>query len=210
VVAFSMLISATNALTLSPALCEILLKPTHQRRGIMGAVMGGIDRVRDGYAYLVARLVRVVLLVLVLVAVAVAGAGFATGWLFQVTPTGSLPEEDQGAFMAEVQLPQGASVNRTLDVVKQVEEIVGADPAIEHVLTVPGYSILDGQCSVQQRLRPRPAQALRGAFLAGFEGRCGDRPGRGQDRRHAERPRYPVQPAADYRAWDQWWLRVPT
>ncbi len=140
VVAFSMLISAINALTLSPALCAILLKPTHHRRGLLGAMMNGIDQVRDGYAHLVARLVRVAILVLV----AVAGAGLATGWLFTVTPTGFLPEEDQGAFMAEVQLPQGASVNRTLEVVKQLEKIVGSDPAVANVLTVPGYSILDG------------------------------------------------------------------
>jgi HAE1 family hydrophobic/amphiphilic exporter-1 len=140
VVAFSMLISAINALTLSPALCAILLKPSHEKRGIMGRVGRGIDGVRDGYAYVVARLVRISALVLVLVA----GFGLATGWLFQVTPTGFLPEEDQGAFMAQVQLPQGASVNRTLEVVKQVEQIVGDDPAVEWVLAVPGYSLLDG------------------------------------------------------------------
>ncbi len=140
VVAFSMLISAINALTLSPALCAILLKPTHDKRGIMGRIMRGIDGVRDGYAYLVARLVRIAALVLVLVL----GFGLATGWLFKVTPTGFLPEEDQGAFMAQVQLPQGASVNRTLEVVKQVEQIVGNDPAVEWTLAVPGYSLLDG------------------------------------------------------------------
>jgi HAE1 family hydrophobic/amphiphilic exporter-1 len=76
--------------------------------------------------------------------VLVLGFGLATGWLFKVTPTGFLPEEDQGAFMAQVQLPQGASVNRTLEVVKQVEQIIGDDPAVEWVLSVPGYSLLDG------------------------------------------------------------------
>ena len=140
VVAFSMLISAVNALTLSPALCAILLKPTHHRRGPMRYVMGGIDRVRDGYAGVVARLVRVSLLV----GLFVLGAGALTGWMFKVTPTGFLPEEDQGAFMAQVQLPQGASVNRTVEAVKQVETLIGQDPAVAHVLTVPGYSILDG------------------------------------------------------------------
>ena len=140
VVAFSMLISAINALTLSPALCAILLKHGGHRRGLMGMVMRGIDGIRDGYAAIVVRLVRVSILVLVLVA----GIGLATGWLFKVTPTGFLPEEDQGAFMAEVQLPQGASVNRSLEVAKQVEEILMRDPAIAHVLAVPGYSIIDG------------------------------------------------------------------
>ena len=140
VVSFSMLISAINALTLSPALCAILLKPSHEKRGIMGGISRGIDGIRDGYAHIVRRLVRISALVLVLVAV----FGFATGWLFQATPTGFLPEEDQGAFMAQVQLPQGASVSRTLEVVKQVEQIVGGDPAVQWTLAVPGYSLLDG------------------------------------------------------------------
>ncbi len=139
VVAFSMLISAINALTLSPALCAILLRHGGHKRGLMGYVMRGIDGVRDGYAAIVARLVRFSVLVLLLIAL----AGVATGWLFKATPTGFLPEEDQGAFMAEVQLPQGASVNRSLAVARQVENILNPDPAIAHVLTVPGYSIID-------------------------------------------------------------------
>ncbi|ADC61222.1 efflux RND transporter permease subunit [Allochromatium vinosum] len=155
VVAFSMLISAINALTLSPALCALLLKPTHHQRGIMRYVMGGIDRVRDGYAAVVRRLVRFSLLVLVLIA----GVGLATGWLFKITPTGFLPTEDQGAFMAHVQLPEGASVNRTLAVVEQVEQIVLADPAVEHVIAIPGYNIVDGSiqsnaAAIVGRLKP--------------------------------------------------------
>lgn len=155
VVAFSMLISAINALTLSPALCAILLKPTHHKRGLMRYVMGGIDKVRDGYAGIVHRLVRFSLVVLLLVA----AFGAATGWLFKITPTGFLPEEDQGAFMAQIQLPEGASVNRTLAVTKQIEQIVSKDPAIAHVLTVPGYSIIDGSvqsnaAAVIGRLKP--------------------------------------------------------
>lgn len=140
VVAFAMLISAVNALTLSPALCALLLKPGHQSRGVMHYVLGGIDRVRDGYALVVARLVRVSALVLVVLL----ALGAGTWGLFMTTPTGFLPQEDQGAYMAEIQLPQGASVNRTLEVVRQVEAIAAADPAIAHVLTVVGYSLLDG------------------------------------------------------------------
>ncbi len=140
VVAFSMLISAINALTLSPALCALLLKPGGHRRGIMGWVMKGIDGVRDGYSAVVRRLVRISALVLVLIGLAV----FAAGWLFKATPTGFLPEEDQGAFMAEISLPQGASVTRTLGVVKQVEQVVMNDPAVQYTMTVPGYSMLDG------------------------------------------------------------------
>jgi hydrophobic/amphiphilic exporter-1 (mainly G- bacteria), HAE1 family len=155
VVAFSMLISAINALTLSPALCAILLKPTHHQRGLMRYVMGGIDRVRDGYASVVRRLVRFSLLVLVLIA----GIGLATGGLFKVTPTGFLPTEDQGAFMAHVQLPEGASLSRTLAVVEQIEQIVLADPAVEHVIAIPGFNIVDGgvqsnAAAIVGRLKP--------------------------------------------------------
>ena len=140
VTAASMLISAINALTLSPALCAILLKPGHHSHGLMGLLMRAIDGVRDGYAAIVARLVRVSALVLVMVAV----FGLATGWLFKVTPTGFLPEEDQGAFMAHVQLPEGASLNRTLEAIAEVEKAVLADPAVKSVITMPGYSMLDG------------------------------------------------------------------
>ena len=140
VVAFSMLISAINALTLSPALCAILLKPGGHKKGLMALLSRGIDGIRDGYAAIVARLVRVSVLALVLIA----AFGVGAGWLFKVTPTGFLPEEDQGAFMAEIQLPQGASVSRTLEVVEQVEQIIMKDPAVRYVMTVPGYSMLDG------------------------------------------------------------------
>ena len=155
VVAFAMLISAVNALTLSPALCAVLLKPGGHRRGPMRYIMSGIDRVRDGYAGIVTRLVRVSMLVLVLIL----GIGLATGWLFKVTPTGFLPEEDQGAFMAHVQLPQGASVSRTFEVVKEIETLVKADPAVAHVVTITGFSILDGavlsnSAAVIGRLKP--------------------------------------------------------
>ena len=109
-----MLISAINALTLSPALCAIFLRPGGRRRGLMGWVLRGIDSVRDGYAAIVAppgARVR---------AWRRRGAGERGGDLSAVlrTPTGFLPEEDQGAFFISVQLPDGASVSRTSDAVQ--------------------------------------------------------------------------------------------
>ncbi|MBK1648686.1 efflux RND transporter permease subunit [Rhabdochromatium marinum] len=140
VVTFSMLISMVNALTLSPALCAVLLKPAqHRKGGIMARLMRAIDGVRDGYSSVVTRLVRVATLVLVMVAV----IGASAGWLFTHTPTGFLPEEDQGAFMAEVQLPEGASVNRTVAISQEILKIMQKDPAVAHLFTVPGYSILN-------------------------------------------------------------------
>lgn len=106
----------------------------------MGRVLGGIDWVRDGYAGVVQRLVRVAVLSLVAVLV-FAGAVFGVS---KITPTGFLPEEDQGAFFIAVQLPDGASVARTSEVTKQVEALLKKNPAIDHVLSIIGFSLLDG------------------------------------------------------------------
>ncbi|MCC8962793.1 multidrug efflux RND transporter permease subunit [Bradyrhizobium sp. Pear76] len=136
----AMVISALNALTLSPALCAVFLRHGGPRRGIMGRVLGGIDWVRDRYAGVVQRLVRVAVLSLVAVLV-FAGAVFGVS---KITPTGFLPEEDQGAFFIAVQLPDGASVARTSEVTKQVEALLKKNPAVDHVLSIIGFSLLDG------------------------------------------------------------------
>jgi hydrophobe/amphiphile efflux-1 (HAE1) family protein len=136
----SMLISAINALTLSPALCALFLRHSGPRRGIMAKVLRAIDWTRDRYAGIVRRLVR--LSVLSLAAVALfAGSIFG---ISRIVPTGFLPEEDQGAFFVMIQLPDGASVARTADVTKRVENILKGLPAVEHTLSIIGYSLLDG------------------------------------------------------------------
>jgi hydrophobe/amphiphile efflux-1 (HAE1) family protein len=136
----AMVISALNALTLSPALCAVFLRHTGPRRGIMGRLLRGIDWVRDRYAAIVRRLVRLAALSIVLVLV-FAGGVFGVSL---VTPTGFLPEEDQGAFFISVQLPDGASVARTSEVTKQVEALLKQMPAVEHTLSIIGFSLLDG------------------------------------------------------------------
>ena len=136
----AMTISAINALTLSPALCAVFLRHTGGRRGIMGRVLNGIDWVRDRYAGGVRRLVRVSAISILLVIV-FAGGIFG---ISRITPTGFLPEEDQGAFFIAVQLPDGASVSRTSAVVKQVEDILQDLPGRDHTLSIVGFSLLDG------------------------------------------------------------------
>jgi hydrophobe/amphiphile efflux-1 (HAE1) family protein len=136
----AMIISAFNALTLSPALCAVFLRHTGPRRGVLGRVLTGIDWVRDHYASGVRRLVRMAVLSVVLVLVFAAG----TIGLSLLTPTGFLPEEDQGAFFISVQLPDGASVARTSEVTKQVESLLKQMPAVEHTLSIIGFSLLDG------------------------------------------------------------------
>ena len=139
-VAVSMFLSAINALTLSPALCGVLLRPHHgPRRGIIGTVMRSIDRVRDAYGAAVARIVRISVIGLVLVAV----AGVGIVGLSRITPTGFLPEDDQGGLFVVVQLPGGASVVRTQGVVQQAEAILREEPAVEDVTSVVGLNFID-------------------------------------------------------------------
>ncbi|WP_340116123.1 multidrug efflux RND transporter permease subunit [Pelagibius sp. 7325] len=140
-VSVSMLISAINALTLSPALCAILLKPhTGPRRGPMRYVLGGIERACDGYARIVARLVRRAVLVLA----GLVGVVVAVVFLNAQVPSGFLPQEDQGAFFIELQLPEGASTNRTVATAARVEQILAPVPGIVDVTSVIGYSFLNG------------------------------------------------------------------
>jgi HAE1 family hydrophobic/amphiphilic exporter-1 len=170
-VSVSMLISAVNALTLSPALCAVLLTHGQRSSGLMRYVLGGIDAVRDGYVGVVRRLVRVALIGVVVVA----GAMAASAWLFSKTPQSFLPEEDQGAFFAALRLPEGASVNRTEEVVKEVEDIVRPIPGVQGVLSVVGFNFIDNIASSNQaffviRLKPfetrtDPAQSA-GAIIA--------------------------------------------
>ena len=139
-VSTSMVISAINALTLSPALCAVLLKRGKKAtRGPMYHVTRGIDWVRDGYTSIVTRLVRVA--VLGIVAVAVVGA--ATLGLFKITPQSFLPSEDQGAFFAAMRLPEGASLNRTEELVAQVEGMIRPIAGVQGVLSVVGLNFID-------------------------------------------------------------------
>ncbi len=139
-VAVGMLLSAINALTLSPALCAILLKPHHgPRRGIVGWVMRSIDYVRDAYGVAVARLVRISIIGLVFVAASMLGV---VG-LSKITPTGFLPEDDQGAFFIVTQLPGGASVARTSEIVEKAEQILAQEHAVQDYTSIIGLNFID-------------------------------------------------------------------
>jgi hydrophobic/amphiphilic exporter-1 (mainly G- bacteria), HAE1 family len=154
-VSIAMLISALNALTLSPALCAVLLKRGERSRGPMRYVLGAIDSVRGGYVATVRRLVRLsafsVLVIAGVIAVSVL--------VFKFTPQSFLPDEDQGAIFAAMRLPEGSSLNRTEAVVKQVEDIVRPIPGVEGILSVVGLNFIDYVASSNQaffviRLKP--------------------------------------------------------
>ena len=139
-VSVSMVISAINALSLSPALCSLILRHRKKPRGVMAWLQNGIDKSRDGYVHLVTPIARRTFLALILVG----GFVLATGGVGSLVPSGFLPDEDQGAFMAEVQLPDAASTNRTAAAVAEVEKTVQGKPWMQSIFTVTGYSLLDG------------------------------------------------------------------
>jgi len=158
-VSVAMLISAVNALTLSPALCAVLLKHGQKTSGPMRYVLRAIDRARDGYVAVVRRLVRVAIVGVAIVV----GTLAASAWLFSRTPQSFLPEEDQGAIFATLRLPEGVSLNRTEAVVKQVEDIARPIPGVEGVLSVVGLNFIDYVPAANQaffviRLKPYEAR----------------------------------------------------
>jgi hydrophobe/amphiphile efflux-1 (HAE1) family protein len=139
-ISIAMLISAVVALTLSPALCAIFLRHEAPTGGPIARVLGAINWVRDGYARIVRRLIRVA--VVSLLAVVVIGGGIFG--LARITPTSFLPEEDQGAFFLNIQLPEGASVSRTSETAREIEALLKTMPQVQDVFAVIGFSLLDG------------------------------------------------------------------
>ena len=154
-VSVSMLISALNALTLSPALCAVLLKRGDGNRGLMRHVLGAIDKARDGYVAVVTPFGRRG----DCVSRRSGRCRCIIGVIVRRTPQSFLPDEDQGAIFAALRLPEGASINRTTAVVKQVEDIVKPIPGVQGVLSVVGLNFIDYVAASNQaffviRLKP--------------------------------------------------------
>ncbi len=140
--AVSVALSAICALTLSPALCALILRPAGEGKGLLAAFFRGFNRVFDactrGYAAGVRVAIRRMLLTIVCLCAVGAGA-----WHLLVTlPTGFVPDEDQGYFIVNAMLPEGASLERNDAVVKQLEAALSADPAVADVLALGGYNLL--------------------------------------------------------------------
>jgi hydrophobe/amphiphile efflux-1 (HAE1) family protein len=145
-IAASTLISCFVSLTLSPALCGVLFKahePGHKAQGswisrLVGAGFRrfniGFEWLSTGYGRLTRRLVQITGVVLVIYAVLIGFAGFQ----FARTPTGFIPEQDQGYLITVLQLPPGATLDRTEAVVKKAIDIMLATPGIEHVAPFAG------------------------------------------------------------------------
>jgi HAE1 family hydrophobic/amphiphilic exporter-1 len=141
-IAISVLLSAFNALTLSPALAALLLRPRKESKGIFARVFGGFNSVFDkatrGYVNLSHALIRkAVIAILILVGFAV-----AAGVLGYRLPTSFLPTEDYGYMYVNVQLPPAASMERTDVALKKVEAILAKTAGVQYFTTVSGFSNL--------------------------------------------------------------------
>ncbi|MBP3301671.1 MAG: efflux RND transporter permease subunit [Opitutales bacterium] len=134
----SMVFSLFLALTLTPALCATMLKhnPSGKQSGLAGWFNRNFDRMTKGYRGIVARMIKHSLIGIVsFIAI---GAGF--GWFYLRLPTAFLPDEDQGNIMALIQLPQTASQERTLKVIEEFENYALAQPEVDSMFAVQGFS----------------------------------------------------------------------
>jgi hydrophobe/amphiphile efflux-1 (HAE1) family protein len=140
-IAISVAISAFNSLTLSPALCAVLLRHgTPSRFALFRVFNAGFNRMREAYARAVRHVIAVRWAALAVFAAAVA----VTYGLYSHIPAGFLPVEDQGYFFAVMQLPDGAALQRTEQVAETVRKILAAEDGVESVVTVSGLNFLTG------------------------------------------------------------------
>lgn len=139
-IAFSVCISAINALTLSPALCAALLRKTPPKQSWFFRKFNQVfEWSRGHYLRGVGWLIKAWVLVLLVFA----GLVFATYTMFKTVPTGFVPSEDQGYFFAMIQSPEGTSLDRTDNICRLVEDILKKTPGVKNVVMVGGYNLLN-------------------------------------------------------------------
>ncbi len=141
-VSVSVILSAFNALTLSPALCAMLLKPRKPARGPLGRFFAWFNRVfsrmTNGYVNTSRLAIRKGAISMLLLVAFAAMAGLTGSRL----SSGFLPEEDQGYLYGSLQLPYAASMERTSDAARKVEQALLSTPGVAHVTTVVGFNLL--------------------------------------------------------------------
>ncbi|MBE0647305.1 MAG: multidrug efflux RND transporter permease subunit [Bacteroidales bacterium] len=143
----SIIISGVLALTLSPAMCVLLLKPKPERKGLIGKFFNGFDK---GFLYTTNKYMSIVNSFLHHISRPIIFLAVATIMVIVVMkylPSGFLPEEDQGYFFVNVISPKGVSLAMTDDIMREIEDILEESPGVQSFSAVPGYSILDGTVS---------------------------------------------------------------
>lgn len=151
-IAVSTVISAFNSLTLSPALCALLLDRAHHHQDIFTRILNKLfgwffnafnrffAAFSQGYARLVGRLIRMTAIMLLLYL----GLNSLNWLAFEKVPSGFIPTQDQGYFVTYLQLPDAASVSRTEEVVAQANRLMKSTPGVANVVAYSGWSVLTG------------------------------------------------------------------
>jgi hydrophobic/amphiphilic exporter-1 (mainly G- bacteria), HAE1 family len=144
-IAVSVIFSAFNALSLSPALSALLLRPKKESgRGPLGVFFKGFNKVfgsaTNGYVSICRVLIRRALFCILFLVLVV----IAAGWLGGKLPQGFVPTEDQGYLFANLSLPESASLQRTAAAADKVQEILRSTPGVQDVAAISGYSMLSG------------------------------------------------------------------
>ncbi|KIC08468.1 RND transporter [Leisingera sp. ANG-M1] len=140
-ISVAVVISSVNALTLSPALCAIVLKArSGPPKGLLALFENMIGGVRSGYLSIVTRLLRLPVIGLAIIA----AVAFGTGSIFNSTSKGFLPAEDNGYLFVDVQLPDAAALGRTETVTRRIDEQIRQIPGVQGTVLVNGFSLLNG------------------------------------------------------------------
>src|SRR5579864_1372996 len=141
-IAISVLLSAFNALTLSPALAALMLRPREKRGGLLRRFFdwfnGAFERTTNGYVRICGALIRKFAIAIIMLAAFGAGAAFFSNKV----PSSFLPDEDQGYLYINMQLPNAASLERTSAAARQVEQILADTPGVQYTTSVVGFSLL--------------------------------------------------------------------
>ncbi len=173
-IAFSTILSMINSLTLSPALCALFLQPPNEKKDLFGRFLDGIlgwffrlfnksfEGLKTVYSRMLRRLIRWSVFALIIYG----GLIFLTGYMFKTVPTGFIPQTDQGVMFVNVELSEGASLERTSKVMTRVEDILSKTPGVAHTINRIGSS------SITQATAPNTGTII--AIFDSFEDRKGD------------------------------------
>jgi len=141
-IAISVVLSAFNALTLSPALAGLLLRPERESHGPLRKFFDGFNRMFERGTEIYVRLCGGVIRKGVLALVVIAAFGVAASFFGSRLPSSFLPDEDQGYVFINMQLPNAASLERTSDAARQVEGILANTPGVQYTTSIVGFSLL--------------------------------------------------------------------
>jgi HAE1 family hydrophobic/amphiphilic exporter-1 len=141
-IAISVVLSAFNALTLSPALAGLLLRPKGKSHGPLSKFFDGFNRMFERGTAIYVQLCGGVLRKGVLALVVIAAFGIGAGFFGSRLPSSFLPDEDQGYVYINMDLPHAASLERTSAAARQVEEILANTPGVEYTTSIVGFSLL--------------------------------------------------------------------